>query len=70
MNDLTGSPRKLLAEILRYSELLEWVVEHSEVDSLNLAGVFLHNSVSVSTNISYTMVDLITIKIECCRETN
>ena len=54
----------------RNSELLEWIVEHSEVDSLNLAGVFLHKSVSVSTNISYTMVDLITIKIECCRETN
>ena len=34
-----------LAEMLRHSAFLGWTAEHFEVDSRNLAGIFLHISV-------------------------
>ena len=34
-----------MAEILRHSAFLGWAAEYFEGDSLNLAGIFLHNSV-------------------------
>ena len=35
-----------LAEILRHSEFLGWAAEYFESGSINLAGIFLHNSVN------------------------
>ena len=42
--------REWLAEMLRHSAFLGWAAEHFEVDSLNLTGIYLHNSVQCCTS--------------------
>ena len=45
-----------MAEILRHCAIVGWAAEHFEVDSRNLAGMSLHNSVLKLMNMRQSLV--------------